>query len=47
MSDENAIVRYVIHPGIGIARVGNSRETLSSGQLEPVGASTGLPSKMN
>jgi hypothetical protein len=29
MSDQNAIVRYAIYPGIGIARVGNSPTNIS------------------
>ncbi len=35
MSDENAIVRYVIHPGIGIARVGNSPDEYFIGPEAP------------
>ncbi len=35
MSDQNAIVRYAIHPGIGIARVGNSPEEYFIGPEAP------------
>jgi len=35
MSDENPIVRYVIHPGIGVARVGNSPDEYFIGPEAP------------
>ena len=35
MSDQNAIVRYAIYPGIGIARVGNSPDEYFIGPEAP------------